>query len=294
MFASDNSSLARSNRRLPVRNLRFFTSPVADRWYMGGDPIASAFLSALSATFPLGEKFFIDSVRRFNGDVREDLRAEVDAFVAQEAVHTREHLAFNKLVEATGYATGGMTERTRAVLAPFRASSPLRQLGLTMALEHFTALFAHEVLVRDRRLAAAPVEIRALWRWHAMEEIEHKAVAFDVFAWVSRSWPRHRRYAFRVRAMVEATRVLLSVVARNMADLFRQDGLSQLNAWRRALGYFFGIRGVLTCMVPGYLHWFRPGFHPWQIDDAGLAEQVAIELAMAEARHRTVPSKAAA
>ncbi len=261
-----------------MRNLSFFSAPVADRWYMGGDPVPSAFFSALSATFPLGEKFFIDSVRRFRNDVGLALAGEVDAFIVQEALHTREHLAFNRLVADVGYDTAAMTQRTREALAPFRLGPASRQLGLTMALEHFTALFAHEVLVNADRLRSAPADIRALWRWHAMEEIEHKAVAFDVFAVISASWTRRRRYAFRVRAMAQATRVLLSVVARNMDDLFAQDELPRWATWMRASRYLFGRRGVLTTMVPDYLRWFRPGFHPWQNNDAALARAVADEL----------------
>ena len=202
---------------------------------------------------------------------------EIHAFVVQEAFHTREHLAFNKLVANTGYSTDAMTERTRAVLRPFEAKAALRQLGLTMALEHFTALFAHEVLTRERRLSPAPQDVRALWRWHAMEEIEHKAVAFDTFAALTQSWARVRRYAFRVRAMVEATLVLASVVARNMDDLFKQDELPRWRTWVRALIYLFGVRGVLTSMAPHYLAWFRPGFHQWDVDDRALVQEVARE-----------------
>ena len=274
-FASIRSQ---SSGAMPARDIRFFTTAVGTRWYMGGDPVPSAFLSALSATFPLGEKFFIDSVRRFAGSVGTPLAREIDAFVVQEAFHTREHLAFNRLVADTGYATEGLTARTRAVLQPFRGKSALRQLGLTMALEHFTALFAHEVLTRHRRLAPAPAEVRALWRWHAMEEIEHKAVAFDTFMAATRTWSRAGRYAFRAVAMIEATWVLLSVVARNMDDLFEQDGLPRLATWARGLRYFFGWGGVLTSMLAPYLAWFRPGFRPWDIDDRALVRAVASEL----------------
>lgn len=268
-----------SSGDIPARDLRFCDEAVDRRWYMGGDPVPSAFLSALSATFPLGEKFFIDSVRQFRGKVGEELAAAIQAFVVQEAFHTREHLAFNRLVGDTGYATAAMTERTRAVLRPFRAKDALRQLGLTMALEHFTALFAHEVLSKESRLRAAPAHVRALWRWHAMEEIEHKAVAFDVFMAATRSWSRARRYAFRCRVMVEATRVLLWVVARNMGDLFAQDGLPRTATWLRAVRYFFGVDGVLTSMASGYLAWFRPGFQPWDIDDRALVRDVEREIA---------------
>ena len=267
-----------AQRAMPARNLRFFDKAMARRWYMGGDPVSSAFFSALSATFPLGERFFIDSVRPWQGLLGPKLAGEVTAFIVQEALHTREHLVCNELIAATGYDASGMEARTRAVLAPYRVTAAERQLGLTIALEHFTALFARAVLTRPELLDGAPAEVRALWRWHAMEEIEHKAVAFDVFDAISASWSRPRRYAFRMRALVEASWVLMSVVARNMTDLFRQDGLPQLATWARAIGYFFGWRGVLTRMIGGYMAWLRPGFHPWQHDDLALAQAVAQEL----------------
>jgi hypothetical protein len=268
---------------MPARNLRFFDNDVQQRWYMGSDPVRSAFFSALSATFPLGERFLIDSVRPWQGALKPKLAAEVKAFIVQEALHTREHLVCNELIAATGYDADAMEQRTRDVLAPYVAAPILRQLGLTMALEHFTALFAHAVLSRPALLEGAPPEVRSLWRWHAMEEIEHKAVAFDVFLAVTAGWSRSRRYRFRARALVEATWVLTSVVARNMTDLFRQDGLPQVATWRRAIGYFFGWRGVLTRMVGGYLVWLRPGFHPWQHDDLALAQAVAGDLLPASA-----------
>jgi hypothetical protein len=263
---------------MPARNIRFFDDPIAQRWYMGRDPVRSAFFSALSATFPLGEQFFIDSVRPWQGALEAKLAGEVNAFIVQEALHTREHLVCNELIAATGYAAAAMEERTREVLAPYRKASSLRQLGLTIALEHFTALFAHAVLTRPELLEDAPAEVVALWRWHAMEEIEHKAVAFDVFMAVTSRWSRLRRYAFRTRALVEATWVLMSVVARNMTDLFAQDDLPQPATWKRAIGYFFGWRGVLTRMAGGYFAWLRPGFHPWQHDDLAIAQAVARDL----------------
>jgi predicted signal transduction protein with EAL and GGDEF domain len=85
-----------------------------------------------------------------------------------------------------------------------------------------TALLAHAVLTRPELPEGAPAEVVALWRWHAMKEIGHKAVAFDVFMTVTVGWPRRRRYAFRTRAFVEATWVLMSVVARDLTDLLSQ------------------------------------------------------------------------
>ncbi|WP_239805745.1 metal-dependent hydrolase [Croceicoccus hydrothermalis] len=263
---------------LVPRDHRFRHDGNAARWYIGGDPVPSVLFSALSGTFPLGEKFFIDSVRRYRHCVDSSMAENIDRFIVQEALHTREHLKLNRLIRQSGYTIANMTERTRRTLAPFRKRTPLRQVGLTMALEHFTALLAHEVLTNEDRFMRAPASVRALWRWHALEEIEHKAVAFDTFQAATKSWSRPRRYLFRIAAMMEGSVVLFPVVGRNMNDLFRQDKLPPWMIWRRVAKCLLGRRGLLWSILPGYWRWFKPGFHPWQIDDRMLMHKAADEL----------------
>lgn len=253
------------------RDRRYNRSSGLARWYLAGDPVATAFFNALSSTFPLGERFFADSVRPFRDAAPPALSVQIGAFIQQEALHGREHVVFNDLVARAGYETHRLTERTVDVLAPFRARPGLRALGLTIALEHFTALFAVEVLTREVLLAGASPETRGLWRWHAAEEIEHKAVAFDTFLWAARDRSPAWRWLFRARAMLEGTVVLASAVGRNMHDLHRQDGLPPGRTWLATARHLIGPGGVLSPMVGGYLAWFLPGFHPWRRDDAALA-----------------------
>lgn len=258
---------------ISIRDVRFSTGGSLVRWYIAGDPVQSGFFSALSSTFPLGERFFMDSVRVHGENAPEALKRDITDFIGQEALHTREHVAFNNLVARAGYETSNLFVRVRGVLARYDRRSALRRLGLTLALEHFTALLAYEVLTRPELLEHAPAEVRGLWRWHAAEEIEHKGVAFDTFLWTCRGRSAGSRYLLRVQAMLEATVVLFSVVGRNMHDLFRQDELPSARTWAAALKYLIGPGGVLPPMAKGYLAWFRPGFHPWQHDDRALADR---------------------
>lgn len=171
------------------------------RWWHGGDPIATAYFNALSAAFPQGETFFIESVRRYRDQVDEPLRQQIAAFVQQEAMHTREHVVFNKLLRTAGYDITAMDAEIRRRVDDARTRPPVVQLALTVALEHFTAIMAHSLLTEREPLPGAPEDILRLWQWHAIEEIEHKAVAYDTFLAVTRDMPRLRRWLLRCHVM---------------------------------------------------------------------------------------------
>ncbi|WP_259371355.1 metal-dependent hydrolase [Parasphingorhabdus cellanae] len=178
--------------KINPRNLRFHQDGgMPDRWWLNGDPVATAFFNALSCTFPKGEKFFMDSVRHYRGAVGPELQQQIAAFIAQEAVHSREHVTFNKLASDHGYPVDILEARTGHVLRAVRQRSPVRQLAATCALEHFTAILAHQFLKSGASdLAGAPKETVKLWSWHAMEEIEHKSVTFDTFLSVTKHMSR--------------------------------------------------------------------------------------------------------
>lgn len=130
------------------RDLRFGREGGYRRWWLNDDPIATAFYNALSVTFPKGEGFFIDSVRRYRDAVPPRLAAEIRAFVKQEAIHTREHVAFNRHVTEQGYDTSRLDARIDHELSITKGRPPIANLAATMCLEHFTAILAHELIDR--------------------------------------------------------------------------------------------------------------------------------------------------
>ena len=263
-----------------IRNLRFDARLSGNaRWYVRGDPVPTAFLSALSTVFPDGERFFIDSVREWRATAPAKLQGDIDRFIKQEALHTREHAAFNTQVHASGYDTRQAAAQAKRELDRIGAKSALRRLGLTVTLEHFTALFAHQLLAAPQHLANIPDTIAQMWRWHAIEEIEHKAVAFDTFLHATREWSPARRYAFRLLAMLETSWLFAKTISLNMRCFYRQDGLRGFGMVCRTLKHLVGRGGLVRAMGPGWLDWFRPGFHPWQLDDSKLAATAALEFA---------------
>lgn len=251
------------------------------RWWHGGDPIATVYFNALSAAFPQGETFFIESVRRYSDQVDEPLRQQIAAFVQQEAMHTREHVAFNKLLRTAGYDITAMDAETRRRVDLARTRPPAVQLALTVALEHFTAIMAHSLLTESEPLPGAPEEILRLWQWHAIEEIEHKAVAYDTFLAVTQHMPAWRRWALRCHVMALVSLQFWYSNFQRMADFFRQDGINTPRTWWRVAKYLLVKPGMFRRIFRDYVRFYGPGFHPWHRDDRPLIASVERKLSLA-------------
>lgn len=240
------------------------------RCWLRDDPIATAVLNAFSATFPQGERFFIESVVHYKDCTSEPLTSQIKAFVRQEAMHTREHLAFNRQVTGAGYDIAPLEARTTERLTIAKARHPIAQLALTVAMEHFTAILANALLSEPRHLDGAPQPEAQLWRWHSVEEIEHKSVAFDTYMAATAGISAYRRWSIRCRVMGLTTWLFTRTMSKNIADLLRQDGLDPVAERGRVLRYLFGRRGLLRGALWHYLAYYRPGFHPWSLDDRQL------------------------
>ena len=256
------------------RDIRFDLDTADLRsWHPAGLHVAH-FFNALSIFFPEGEKFFIDSVRHYRDQIESpSLLDDVQGFVGQEAMHSREHRRYNAALERMGLPIAELEGRVKDYLETVRErTNPEERLAVTIALEHFTAIMAHTILSDERLLTDADPHLAAIWRWHAVEETEHKAVAYDVYraavgegtrAWVQRSvimllvtidfWLRVLRYHFR---------------------LVRADGaLGDLGGWWRLFRWLWLSPGGMRQLVRPWLAYFRREFHPWQHDNSNHVER---------------------
>ena len=177
---------ASSDRTFPVRRISFFDSDVAEvpHLYMDGDLVMSHIIAVLSSVFPEGEDYFVRSVRHYRDQITDPvLKKQVTGFIGQEAIHGREHRAFNDRLAEMGYPTK-LIDRFTASRLKFneRVAPPKVGLAVTSALEHYTATLAEVLLENeDAQAMFSEDEVRHLLMWHAIEESEHKAVAFDVY-----------------------------------------------------------------------------------------------------------------
>lgn len=260
------------------RDWKFGRDQAARRWWHGGDAGRTAFFNALSSTFPVGEKFFMAAVRAYRDDAPEPLRQQIDDFIFQESVHTREHVFFNRQAREAGYDIGSAEDRAARTIAWARRRPPMMQLAATCALEHFTAALAHALLADPSHLEGADAEAQCMWRWHAIEEIEHKAVAFDTWVHATQFVPRWRRWAQRSIAMAIASLRFHYVIFRNTAGLLAQDGKNDLRTWWYLLRFLYGRPGAMRLLIGCTIGYMRPGFHPWQHDDRALAARALATL----------------
>jgi uncharacterized protein len=255
------------------RDVHFRTESARGTAWLGGNPVATAVFNALSLTFPDGERLFIDSVRAFRGQLQGKLAEDARAFITQEVIHSREHASLNAHLDRSHYPVDRIEGSVRRRLGYLRGLGPMRMLGVTIALEHFTSMLA-DMFDSDPELwAGTPEEILRLWRWHAMEETEHKAVAFDVFQEVTRDWSALRRCLFRWHIMALTSVHFTVDVIRFAAALLAADGIGRWRARWQVTRFLFGEPGIFRKLGPRYRDWYRPGFHPWDYDNRAKLEQ---------------------
>ena len=256
--------------RITPRDRRFGRAGVTPRLWHRGNVTATATYNALSTTFPAGEAFFVESVRNFREGAPPRLAEEIKAFTTQEAIHSREHDAFNRRAADAGYDLSKLEARVDERLALTKGRPPIVSLAATMALEHFTAILAHELLADPRHLAGADPETADLWRWHACEEIEHKGVAYDTWRHATKDWTRWKRWSLKARIMLIITEHFLVDRTRGALELMRQDGVTGAKAWVGLLSYLWLRPGMFRKIAGAWLGFFLPGFHPWNVDDRHL------------------------
>lgn len=254
---------------IPRRKLDFDFDPAAiPRDFYADDPVKSLVMTALSLVFPEGERFFVDSVVHYKDRIEDpELREAMKGFAAQEGMHSRAHMAFNAMAKAQGLEVAEELERKVKALLRFRKKTAphAARLAVTCALEHFTAILAEQLLTdREHRESLHP-SVRDLWVWHALEESEHKAVAFDVFQEVSGS------YALRARVMIIATLFFMGFITYSHFRLLAARGLlGDVRGQLRTFDYLWVRRGLFRKLVPAYLEYFKPSFHPNDRDTTGL------------------------
>lgn len=255
---------------LKVRNIKFELSEQLSRDWLDNDPFKTAFFNALSMTFPDGERFFIDSVRHYEGEVKDTkLKAEMSKFFGQEGMHSREHRAYNKaLCDLRGYNQEKMERRTKNMVRLAKQKmSPVGHLAATCGVEHITAIFADKIL-NGWMLGNVDPQMRSLWEWHSAEELEHKSVAMDVYNHVSGD------YKIRKMTLQAFTVHFLINLLANTGDMLRKDKkLWKWSTLKSGFGFLFGKGGVLREFRDDYLMYFNIEFHPWDDDNRHLLDR---------------------
>lgn len=254
-----------------ARNRSFaLHEPLAGDWH-GGHAFQTAFFNALSLSFPVGEKFFVDSVKHYLPRI-EDSKLQRDAavFVQQEYIHRREHQRYNEiLAEVRGFDLQKLESLYVREIERANEQPSIARLAATVVLEHITAMFAAGSMRNPRWMDGAHPVMADLWQWHAIEETEHKSVAYDVFLAVGGD-RKLLRQVMRIVRLRFPYHVFLSI-----CQMRRMEGkpVMSLSFWREGYEFLFGKSGVIREVAEDFRMFFRDDFHPWMIDNRELLRE---------------------
>ena len=288
---------AKSEAVMPTRRDLNFDLPAnrVQDWVGDGEGSVhfTHLMNTMSLVIPVGERFFIDAVRHYRDQIQDpELKKAATAFIGQEAMHGREHDEYNAQMFKRLPSAAVFEMRVKKLLDAFaQYTPPSMRLSGTIALEHLTAIMANGLLADDRVTEKSEPGYHALWRWHALEETEHKGVAYDV--WEATQGKGATAYVNRVFGLVLATTIFWAMVTPHFLNFVRQEGkLSDLKGWRSFYKMAIGEVGFLRKMVRPWFDYFRPNFHPWDDDNSHYLQ--GIEQFSAPYARRTAPLSAAA
>jgi predicted metal-dependent hydrolase len=250
---------------VPREKLQFQLDGDIPKYWMGGDPFKSRFWDALSIIFPPGEKYFMSSVRAYRDQITDPkLLQDIKDFNRQEAQHTLVHRQDNDRLRKQGMDVDTLNAYVDNMLNKQYLSeySAGYNVAITSALEHFTSIIAHTLFDQRDVMKDADHRVRAMYAWHAIEEVEHKGVAYDVMEDYAKVG-----YFKRVLALVHSSYMFPRTIFHVQRQLLIQDGFTlpqRLKLTAKGLWWLVKPGGLLQPMAKAYWHYYKVGYHPWQ------------------------------
>ena len=251
---------------LTVRKLEVDLSQGFARHWHGGNAFLSQYYNALSMSFPVGEQSFIDAVKgglALLGDLPDTLenarlRRDAVQFIGQEATHRHIHGLYNAQLEKQGLVNRWQHWATRRIDYGRKHNINARHLlAITAAYEHCTAVFADGTLRYGSWFDAAEPRMATVWRWHAAEETEHRALAFDLYQAVGGNYAWRMRWYLYVLVLFA-----LDAIRQTVLNLWHDGTLFKPGTWWSAAKFFWGRNGVVWRCTGPLLTYFKRNFHP--------------------------------
>ncbi len=267
-----HTQAARPSKQPPPivrRKMRFAFGDVDERFWFRNNGAMTAMLSAMSTMFPPGEREFVRSVFHYKDRLDGELLKQVRDFASQEGMHAHQHTRANDWLDQMGFGTKAIEDVIEEEIRKFvEEDSPAVHLAATVGAEHLTALMAAHALEHPEFSEGMPESVRELLQWHAAEEIEHKAVAFDVYQEVEGD-PVLLRWVFVLQTIMFAWTTRR--IARQMLENLGHS--PTLKARLELVDYLLGKGGLVPSIAGRWLSFLKPGFHPWDHDDSHLIDE---------------------
>lgn len=235
-----NTVLAK-NQKIVRRNVELsYDANKSYSFYYEENPVVTSLFVVLSAMFPPGEMFFIESIRNVRNQIKDEkLLEDIRAFIAQEAFHSREHKTLNNHLIHSNYPEVIEIEaKTKARLDKLRKLSTVEQVAATVVMEHYTATLARLLLTDQLIKRKTTQESRNLWEWHALEELEHKSVAFDVLNAIGGNSSKNRKLA-----LARVTKLIMPIMFEYWIKILKRKDI-RFSLKQLKDGVYLGFGGV--------------------------------------------------
>lgn len=272
---------------LKARRVQFDFAQTPLHW-IPDDPFATHLINGINLLLPAGELWFCRVYNKALPLISDPgLRADVEGFIRQEAVHSRAHSrAEQQFLQAHGMSTNEFRQRAEWLFEHFLGNAPfginalqqpllekrwlIFRVGVIAAIEHFTGLLGQWAMDNKSWDKADPV-MADLFRWHLAEEVEHRTVAFDLFEHLCET--QLGFYVSRQALMAIVFPIFVYALAEGARSLARQDK-DRYSRWlaRRSLARMLlelervGRRTenvpTFGFLLAGTLRWISPKFHP--------------------------------
>lgn len=261
----DNNSESNTAESIPVRKMNFQFEQDIPKDFINGDIAYSHFFDGLNLLFPEGERFFMRAVRDGLNKIKDPVLAQqARGFFGQETQHAIEHEKYFDILENKGYQFRPQLERFDSLVLWMRNKIPVKmRLAMTAGTEHLTAILGTTTLT-DPDMENTHPTMRRLMMWHAVEEIEHKSVAYDVYQ------EAYGGYFSRVFGYILAMILVMSHADKFTKMFLKQDGYSAKESRKLVAIHRKSMLKKHPGLIKDLLRYLKPGFHPIQIKDRHL------------------------
>lgn len=240
-----------------------------ERHWNGDNPVVTHAFNALSFILPMFERLFIDVVlevvKGLDFSYQPELKSGVKDFISQESIHSNQHHQYNAVLQQQGF--DNVVHSYIVTLHEYlqRHFSPLTKLAVVSGYEHYTAILGNYILSNPQVLKPAQPDMALVWGWHSAEEMEHKAVCFDLYQAAGGGWLR------RVFVFLPVTLNFSFIFSRLYLSLLYRDGcLKPSRLFKTIAGVvklFFGGNGVGWHFIGYGPRYLSPRFHPSRQDN---------------------------
>ena len=260
IFNRQKTARTPEEHTLVSRTVNFpFNEDIPKHWQ--GEVFATRMFDAMQLAFPDGERMFIQSVRNYADKISDPvLKEQVKHFIFQEGQHGKAHTEFTKYLTSQGLKVNPSVKQIKKILQLFQDKAPKKfQLAATIAAEHLTATLGEYMFDEDENLLMdAHPTMRAFYMWHGVEEVEHKAVAWDVYEHAAGGG-----YVTRAAAMALLYPLAILPLTVGTMAMMHVDGELNAKELKKGANVMFGKKGMWRKTFPQIMKYYKPNFHPW-------------------------------